>query len=94
MTWTLRHLKPVQVASCLTHNSVFGHGLTQSVEEYHQFVDVHVSLDGSLAVHCHDSYADEQVEIQYTKSEKIGVLVAALRTRLLYLGHYALAIYK
>ena len=52
----------MQIASCLTHNRVSGHGLTQRIEEHHQFVDIHVSIDGSLTVHGHDGYTDEQVE--------------------------------
>ena len=52
----------MQIAPCLTHNSVSGHGLTQCIEEHHQFVNIHVSIDGPLTVHGHDGYADEQVE--------------------------------
>lgn len=54
--------KPVKISPCLTHDGVPRHRLTQRIEEHHQFIDVHVSIDGPLSVHGHDGYADEQVE--------------------------------
>lgn len=52
----------MQVASCLAHHRVSGHRLTECIEKHHQFIDVHVSVDGPLTVYGHDGNADEEVE--------------------------------
>ena len=52
----------MQVAPGLRKDDVSRHGLGEGVEEHHQFIDVHASIDRFLAVHGHDGDADEEVE--------------------------------
>ena len=54
--------KLVEVAPGLREDNVSRHRLREGVEKHHQFVDVHVAIDGFLTIHGHDGDADEQVK--------------------------------
>ena len=54
--------KLVEVAASLCHYDFPGHRVRESIEENHQFINVHVIVNCLLTIYGHDGNTDKQME--------------------------------